>query len=75
MVRRSLIVAALLAVASPLAAQDEYVWTLNRPDADAPLGVTGARTLEAGALEISYRFTQMNSQGVWRGSDSLPLKR
>lgn len=73
MVRRSLIVAALLAVAAPLAAQDEYVWTSMRPDAEAPLGVTGARTLDLGATEITYRFTQMNSRGVWFVNDSLPL--
>ena len=73
MVRRSLIVAALVAVSSPLAAQDEYVWTSARPDADAPLGVTGARTLDLGATEITYKFTQMNSRGVWYATDSLPL--
>jgi hypothetical protein len=73
MVRRSLIVAALVAVASPLAAQEEYVWTSSRPDADAPLGVIGARTLDMGATEIMYRFTQMNSRGVWFATDSLPL--
>ncbi|MDH3205649.1 MAG: hypothetical protein OEO79_03515 [Gemmatimonadota bacterium] len=73
MVRRSLIVAALLAVSSPLAAQDEWVWSSNRPDADAPLGVTGARTLDLGTTEITYRFTQMNSRGVWFATDSLPL--
>lgn len=73
MVRWSLIVAALLAVSSPLAAQDEYVWRLDRPDAEAPLGVTGARTLEAGAFELSYRFTQMNNQGVWLDTDTVPI--
>lgn len=75
MVRRSLIVAALLAVSSPLAAQqdDEYVWTLDRPDAHAPLGVDGARTQEMGAIELTYRFTQLNSRGVWFLTDELPL--
>lgn len=66
-------VVALLAASSPLAAQEEYVWTSNRPDADAPLGVTGARTLDAGATEITYRFTQMNSQSVWFGTDSISV--
>lgn len=65
--------AALLAVAAPLAAQDEYVWTSNRPDAHAPLGVTGERTLDLGATEVTYTFTQMNSQGVWFRTDSLNL--
>ena len=75
MVRKSLIVAALLAVSSPLAAQDEYVGTSNRPDAHAPLGVSGERTLDLSAVEITYKFTQMNSQGVWFRTDSLPLSQ
>jgi len=74
MVRRSLIVAALLAVSSPLAAQEEqYVWSLDRPDAEAPLGVVGARTLEAGHMDVGYRFSQINSKGVWFAKDSLQL--
>ncbi|MGD8282375.1 MAG: hypothetical protein PVF90_06220 [Gemmatimonadota bacterium] len=76
MVRRSLIVAALLAISSPLAAQendDAYVWSANRPDAHAPLGVAGERTLDLGALEITYKFSQMNSKGVYFMNDSLPL--
>jgi hypothetical protein len=73
MVRRSLIVAVLMAASSPLAAQDEWVWTGNRPDADAPLGVIGAQTLDLGVIEVGYRFTQLNSRGVWFSTDSLPL--
>lgn len=73
MVRRSLIVAVLLAVSSPLAAQEQYVWSSDRPDADAPLGVIGARTLDANSTDISYRFSQFNSRGVWFAKDSLPL--
>lgn len=73
MVRRSLIVAALVAVSSPVAAQDEYVWTAGRPDSNAPIGVTGHQTLDAGALEFTYRYSQMNSRGVYFSKDSLPL--
>jgi hypothetical protein len=73
MVRRSLIAAALVAVSSPLAAQEEYVWASGRPDSEAPIGVQGARTLDAGALEFTYRFSQQNSRGVWFSTDSLPL--
>ncbi len=72
MVRRSLIVAVLLAASSPLAAQ-EWVWTGDRPDADAPLGVIGARNLDLGVIEVGYRFSQTNSRGVWFEKDSLPL--
>ena len=74
MLRKILIVATLLTVASPLAAQDDYVWTSKRPDGHAPIGVKGARTLELGSLEFSYRFSQLNSKGVWLDGDSIPLK-
>ncbi|HET9947833.1 MAG TPA: hypothetical protein VFQ22_02790 [Longimicrobiales bacterium] len=77
MLRRSLFVAALWAVAAPLAAQDtgdeEWVWSGDRPDSEAPIGILGARTLSAGELQIGYRFTQLNSQGVWLANDSLPV--
>ncbi len=73
MVRKILIVATLLTVASPLAAQEDYVWTSKRPDGHAPIGMSGARTLERGALQFTYRFSQLNSKGVWLDNDSIPL--
>ena len=73
MVRKSLIVAALLAVSSPLAAQEEWVWTPDRPDGAAPLGVFGTRTLSQGEIQLTYQWIQRNSQGVWFGKDSLDL--
>jgi hypothetical protein len=71
-----LIATALLVVASPLAAQqepEEFVWMSGRPDSEAPIGVSGARTLDAGTLQFTYRFSQQNSRGVWFATDSLPL--
>ena len=79
MVRRSLIAVALVAVAAPVAAQSsiqepvEWTWSADRPDSEAPLGVFGARTMEAGEFRIGYRFYQTNWQGVWFGRDSLDL--
>lgn len=79
MVRRSLIAAVLMAVAAPLAAQSplpgpvQWTWSADRPDADAPLGVFGGRTLEEGEVQIGYRLYQTNWQGVWFGTDSLDL--
>jgi hypothetical protein len=35
--------------------------------------VYGARTLEAGSLQLTYHYKQENSRGVWFASDSLPL--
>lgn len=74
MLRKILLVATLVAVASPLAAQEEaYVWSTNRPDGRAPRGVTGALILDEGQLDLSYRFEQLNSRGVWFQSDSLTV--
>jgi hypothetical protein len=74
MVRKSLLVAVLLAIATPIAAQQEYVWTSKRPDGHAPIGVMNGRTLERGAVEFSYRYSQLSSRGVWLANDSLPLE-
>jgi len=79
MVRRSLIAVALFAVAAPLAAQspvaqpEEWTWSLNRPDALAPIGVFGARAMEKGELQVSYRYQQTNWEGTYYQTDSLPL--
>ena len=74
MVRNILIAATLLTFASPLAAQEEYIWTSKRPDGHAPIGMRDARTLETGAIELSYRFTQLNSKGIWFDNDSIPIE-
>lgn len=80
MVRRSLIaVAALLAVGTPLTAQnptgeaEEHTWSADRPDASGLLGVFGDRTLEAGELRLTYNYSQENYRGVYFGTDSLEL--
>ena len=73
MVRKSLVVALLLAIATPLAAQTDNVWSSKRPDGQAPLGVLGGRTLDQGELELNYRFERLNSRGIWFENDSLPL--
>ena len=76
MVRRSLTALAFLAVASPLAAQNpmagptEWQWTSDRPDANAPMGVFGARTLEEGEIEIGYRYYQTNWEKMYNGTDT-----
>ena len=74
MVRKSLLVVMLLAIAAPLAAQDEWVWSSRRPDAQAPFGVQGGQLLGRGEFELSYRFSQLASKGVWFDSDSISLE-
>jgi len=71
--RKSLLIAMLLAVASPLAAQEEMVWSSNRPDAQAPIGMNAARLLDAGQIQFTYRFNQLDLKGVWVTTDSLTL--
>jgi Putative MetA-pathway of phenol degradation len=71
--RKSLLIAMLLAVASPLAAQEEMVWSSKRPDAQPPIGVNVGRLLDAGQFQLTYRFTQMDSRGVWIQHDSLTV--
>ncbi len=73
MVRTSLIVAALVAASSPLAAQESWVWSSDRPDGLTPAGVRGARTLNEGEVQIQYQWVQRNYQGVWEHEDSLAL--
>lgn len=82
MVRRSLIAAAFFMFAAPLAAQNpqnpmsgptEWQWTSERPDANAPIGVFGSRTLGMGEIEVSYRYYQSNWRGVYFRTDSLSL--
>lgn len=71
MVRKSLLAVLLLAIASPLAAQDEYAWSSKRPDAAPPFGVLTAQMLAKGEFQLTYRYHQANAKGVWYGSDSL----
>jgi len=73
MVRKSLLVAMLLAIAAPLAAQDELVWSSKRPDAQAPFGIQGSHLLVRGEFEATYRFNQLASKGVWFDGDSITL--
>jgi len=74
MVRKSLLVAALIAIAMPASAQDEHVWTSRRPDGHSPLGVINGRILDQGAVEFTYRFSQFDSKGIWFANDSLTLE-
>ncbi len=74
MVRKSLLVALLLTVAAPLAAQEAPVeWTFGRPDGRAPVGVLEGQLLPRHKFEFGYRFIQRNYKGLWANSDSLTL--
>lgn len=57
-------------LAAPAAAQD-HQWTDDRPDAVAPVGIIADRTLAAGALEVGYRFSNVDAEGIKSGPDRL----
>jgi len=74
MVRKSLLFALLLAIASPLVAQEEgYTWTSQRPDGIPPGGVTNGQVLKQGRIMLSYRFENLHSRGLWLQTDSLDV--
>ena len=75
MVRKSLLVVMLLAIAAPVAAQKavQTEWTSRRPDGQAPLGVVNGELLNKGEVRFSYTFTQMDYKGLWANGDSIPL--
>ncbi|MEL7145131.1 MAG: transporter [Bacteroidota bacterium] len=51
-------------------AQDN-LWTANRPDGHAPIGVMGDHTHSKGELMISYRYMRMNMDGMRNENDAL----
>lgn len=59
---------ALLLSAAPLGAQ-QFVWTADRPDGVAPVGIAADRTLPGGTLEVGYRFGRMDAEGLKFGTD------
>lgn len=67
--RHALFVLALL-TASPAAAQD-HVWTGDRPDGVAPVGVLGDRVLEPGTFEIRYFFGRTKYEGLQFGTQEV----
>jgi hypothetical protein len=72
MVRKGLLIVVLLAIAMPAAAQEKLAWSSKRPDAQAPFGVLGGRTLEMGEFELTYRFNQLSSAGTWIEDAEMP---
>lgn len=65
-----LLALALTALAGPLAAPAEaqdHQWTSERPDGVAPMGIIADRTLAAGALEVGYRYSNMDAEGLKLG--------
>jgi hypothetical protein len=68
---RSLLVAAFLTTAAaPVAAQD-FVWTTDRPDAAAPVGVFGDRMLAAGTADLTFTWSKVTQEGIRVGSELI----
>ena len=66
--RRFQVACAALFVAAPLTAQQDYVWSDDRPDAMAPASLTGTHMLPAGAVELRYVFSSASFEGVQLGN-------
>src|SRR5690606_4200980 len=52
----------------PAGAQD-FVWTPDRPDAVAPLGVFADRTLPAGTFAVTAQYKRARQEGIRFGSE------
>lgn len=60
----------LAATAGPLvapAAAQDHQWTTDRPDGAAPVGIVADRTLAAGELQVGYRFSNVDAEGLKSG--------
>lgn len=70
---RSLFVTVLFLAAAAPAAGQEFVWSSDRPDAVAPLGVFGDRTLPAGSFTVGAQYARFSHEGVRFGSDFVDI--
>jgi len=63
----------VLALFQPLEGQDQqqYQWTLNRPDAQGPVRLTGDRVLRNGEFQVGLKFINQQMKGQGSGTDSL----
>lgn len=62
--------AAFVLAAAPAAAQ-QIEWSEDRPDAVAPVGIVGDRTLPRGTAELAYRFAHSSARGLRFGTDDV----
>jgi len=70
---RSLFAAVLLLAAAAPAQGQTFMWTADRPDAVAPLGVSGDRTLPVGMGEISAFYRRVAQEGIRFGTQFADL--
>jgi hypothetical protein len=58
----------LVSLSAPASAQT-FTWTPDRPDAVAPLGVFGDRTLASGIGELGLQYSRLAQEGVRFGTE------
>ena len=51
----------------------EHVWTIDRPDGVAPIGVFGDRTLASGALELTAIYSSSDHLGIRFGTEVVSI--
>lgn len=59
------------AFSAPIAAQEPYMWSGDRPDGVAPAGIFADRVLPVGAFEVSPSFATFDRLGSRAGSDLI----
>ncbi len=69
----SLVVCLMVASSASAQIDPTYQWTLDRPDAFAPTGITGDHLMPAGEFMISVVFQNQNMEGNLWGTDSLDV--
>lgn len=52
-----------------------YSWTVDRPDAQAPISLTGDRTLQSGQMALTFKLLNDRFNGLGVGTDSLTLNQ
>ncbi len=65
----------VFALFQPLEGQDpqQYQWTLNRPDAQGPVGLRGDRVLRDGEFQVGLKYFNQQMKGQGFGTDSLTV--
>jgi hypothetical protein len=64
----TVLVAAFALFAARGVGAQEFMWTADRPDGVAPVGITNDRPLMGGNLEVGYRFARMEATGLKFGN-------
>ena len=66
-----LVIATNIAIAQENPTANSQKWTSARPDGHAPISVMGDHTHHRGEWMFSYKFMNMNMEGLQQGQDNI----